>query len=461
MNVRHRHTYRYWLLICCVCCFAFGKAETYLTLDSCLSLAQQHNKQIQQAQLDIDKAQEVKAQALTKYFPQVNASAMGYHSLHPIIEIGINDISNASIRDLLLTLYGNYGAALGLENTLALFQYGYQMGVSAVQPVYMGGKIVAGNQLARVGVEAAELQSEITTRDVLQEVEESYWLIVGLKEKQTTLNATIALLDTLHMTVASAVHTGLALHTDLLQIELKQSELRRTQIQLNHGLQLAERALCLGIGIAYSDTLHIVPTTHSQIQPFNNSPIPSTQSYQTPEHQLLDLQVQAAQLQHRMALADALPKIAVGAQYGYGRLHTNILRNDLGSETGNGAVFVSVAVPITGWWESSHKLREQKMAIQQAKLQQEQLSEMLNMRTQQAYHQMIEAEMLIVEYQKAVDISAENYRLNKVSYQAGQTTINDLLEAHTLLLQAKNNLTDAYISYRVAARRYLEIGQRP
>lgn len=71
-----------------------------LTLDSCLSLARQNNKELRRAALDIDKAQQVKNQDLTNYFPQVKATAIGYHSLHPMVEIGIEDFNNASVRDL-------------------------------------------------------------------------------------------------------------------------------------------------------------------------------------------------------------------------------------------------------------------------------------------------------------------------------------------------------------------------
>jgi outer membrane protein TolC len=165
-----------WLLA------SLAMANTPLTLDSCLHLAEQNNKIIQQSAIEVSKAEQVKSQALTKYFPQVSASAMGFHSLNPMIEVGIDDIRNAGVRDLLTTLYGNYGEALGLDNTLSFLEYGYQVGVTALQPVYMGGKIVAGNKLAQVGIEAAQLQESITQRDVLQEVEESYWLVVGLTD---------------------------------------------------------------------------------------------------------------------------------------------------------------------------------------------------------------------------------------------------------------------------------------
>ena len=424
-----------------------------LTLDSCLTLARQNNKDLQRANLDIDKAQQVKNQAFTKYFPQIKATAIGYHSLHPMMEVGIEDIDNASVRDLLTTLYGNYGAALGLDNTISLFQYGYQVGVTALQPVYVGGKIVTGNQLAKVGVQAAELQTQISERDILEEVEESYWLVVGLVDKQKTLQSVISLLDTIHRTVQSAVDAGLALKTDLLQVELRQSEMQRTQIQLNNGLALAQRALSQSIGVRVSDTTILQLIDNDSIMPI----LSNSSSGNSPESELLSLQVRAAELQRRMTIADALPQVAVGAHYGYSNLQASFLRDGFGSKTGNGAVFVSVSVPLTDWWEKGHKIKEGTIALQQARLQQSQMDEMLTLRTQQAYDKMQEAYLLVNENRHAVDIAQENYRLSGVNYRAGMGTITDLLTAQTSLLQAQNNLTDALIAYRVNLRRYSDL----
>lgn len=439
-------------------------AQTYeqvLTLDSCLSLARRNNKELRRAALDIDKAQQVKDQAFTNYFPQVKASAMGYHSLHPLVEVGINDFDNASVRDLLTTLYGNYGAALGLDNTISLFQYGYQAGVTAIQPVYMGGKIVAGNQLAKVGVEAARLQNEITERDLLEEVEESYWLVVGLTEKQQTLQAVTALLDTIHRTVSVAVDAGLALQTDLLQVELRQSEIHRTQIQLDNGLALAKRALWQSIGKTYPDQmgegLNNIRLESISADSTQNTPPSKEGIGEVLESSLLSLQVRAAELTRRMTIADALPQVAVGAHYGYSNMQTNFLRDGLGSKTGNGAVFVSVSVPLTDWWEIGHKIRENNIALEQARLQEQHTNELLNLRTQQAYDKMMESCLLVTENRHALDIARENYRLSGVNYRAGMGTVTDLLTAQTAYLQAQNNLTDAIISYRVNLRRYMDL----
>lgn len=440
-----------------------------LTIDSCLSLARQNNKELRHAELNIEKAQQVKDQAFTNYFPQVKATAIGYHSLHPMVEVGIDDINNASVRDLLTTLYGNYGAALGLDNTISLFQYGYQTGVTALQPVYMGGKIVAGNQLAKVGVEAARLQTQITERDLLEQVEESYWLVVGLTEKQQTLQAVTALLDTIHRTVQVAVNAGLALQTDLLKVELRQSEIHRTQIQLDNGLALAKRALWQAISPTTKSPTSPTPPKEGltdymslQVEPIGADSAlqapPLKEGYgEVPESSLLSLQVRAAELQRRMHIADALPQVAVGAHYGYSNMQANFLRNGLGNKTGNGAVFVSVSVPLTDWWKTGHKIREDNIAVEQARLEEQNTNELLSLRTQQAYDKTIEAYSLVSENRYALDIARENYRLSGVNYRAGMGTITDLLTAQTTLLQAENNLTDAIISYRVNLRRYTDL----
>ena len=442
------------LLLGCIHSFCIA-ANTTLSLDSSIKLAQNNNKQILQADLQRHKAQQLKQQAFTKYFPQITASAVGYHSLHPIVEIGVNHIESATVRDLLNTLYGNYGQALGLDNSIKLFQYGYQAGVTALQPIYTGGKIVIGNKLAQIGVQAAQLQYQITSRDILQEVEETYWMLVGLNDKKQTIHTSTLLLDTLHQTIQQAVSAGLTLETDLLLIELKQAEIQRTQIQLNNALQLAKRALCLAIGIPFNDSIIVDSIQHlTSTQEYN---IPPIQYASTPEHQLLALQLQAAQLQRKMTRAEALPQIAIGAHYGYAKFQTNLLNDDLGSNTGNGAVFVTISVPITAWWETSHKMNIEQQNIKIAQLQQTQNDELLSMRTLQAFQQLNEAKLMVHEYQKALNITLQHYHLTSSAYQAGQKTIAELLEAQVATLKAKNELTDAIIAFHVNQRRYTNL----
>ena len=416
------------------------------SLDSCLTLARQNNHALQQQQYAVEEAQEVKKEALTKYFPQVKAVALGYASLQPYVSIGIDDIDNAAVRDVLNILYTEYGRAMGLENHYGLIQNGYSAGVVAVQPVYMGGKIVAGNRLAQVGVEAAELQREIAERDKLLEVEQNYWLCVGLDQKQQTIQALSTLLDTLHQVVSAAVQEGLAMKADLLKVELKERELAASSLQLSNGIRLARRALCQSIGIEYTDSLRLEDEFLTLAQADAIIAGGLQESNIRPESRLLSLQIQAARLERRMTLADALPHVAVGGAYTYNKI--------LNEPAFNGTAFITMTVPLTAWWETGHKIKQHDLRIKAAQEQQTNLDQQMQLQTLQAYDRMHEDYALALQQEQTVHTAEENYRLSLLGYEAGTTTISDLLESHATLLQASNAYTDAILSLSLSIHRY-------
>lgn len=436
------------ILLTCVCTL---RAEAQLTLDSCLALAEHNNRSLRLKEIEVEKAREVKAQAFTKYFPQVSAHSLGFHSLRPMFEYGIDNIENAGTRDLLNTLYGNYGAALGLDNTFSLFQHGVVAGVTAIQPIFMGGQIVNGNRLAALGVEAAELQRDMVSRDKLQDVEESYWLVINLQDKQTTLDSALALMDTLVQTVSTAVEAGLAVQNDLLKVKMKQNELLSKQLQLQNGINLARRALCQAIDLTYSDSIKI--SDNSAID-FPETALGTADQAaininDRPETRLLALQVEAANLQKKMEIGKALPQVAFGAGYAFS--------NMLGKNSTNGTLFFTVQVPITGWWETSHKIKEHNLNMEAAQLQEQDLREQMELQNMQAQSTLIEAEQQLILHQTTLENAKENYRLARINYEAGLMTITELLEAQTTYLQAKNSHTDLQIAYKIALRRWANL----
>lgn len=423
-------------------------AET-LSLDSCLTLARRNNAEIRKADIHVQQAEQVKKQVITEFFPHIQGTAAGFHSLQPLVDIGIDDIGNATIRDLLLTLYGNYGAALGLNSSISLFQHGMTAGVTAIQPICVGGKIITGTQLAQLGIEAAKYQQLIAERDLTEQVEQYYWLVVGLNQKRSTLTSAISLLDTLSSAVGRAVEVGLALRTDLMQVEIKQAELHRTAIQLENAILLSTHALCNACGMPYQklalDTLPAMDMTSIES-------LPMMGVGHTPEQDLLALQVEAAKLEKRMMVADALPHIALGANYGYSHLDASMLRNGLGKW--NGALFVTMSVPLTDWWKTGHRIKEKSLAVQAAQITETDLNEKLNMQLEQAYHQLIEASMLVHENLNILMQNEHKLQLMQANYKAGLSTISDLLQSETDCLKASNELCDARTTYLIRLHRY-------
>lgn len=417
-----------------------------LTLDSCKALALRNNLTLKNAALDVAAAQEVKKQAFTKYFPNVSAIAGGYYAAKPLFEYGIDDIENASARQFLHNLYYEYGAAMGLPDRISLCENGLMVGATVVQPVYMGGQIVNGNKLAKVGIEAAELKAQLTEKQILQQVEEYYWLIISLQEKLRTLQQAMTFLDTLQRDVNTASEAGLVSKNDPLKVKLKWYEIYYNLEKVQNGIQLATNAL--GQMIGHDKGIPILTDTIGEISEWQARwTDPGAAVAGRKEAQLLDLQVNAEELKKKMTLGESLPHLTVGGTASYGNLVFDHF-------TANALAFTTLQVPLTGWWEASHKLKQHDILIQKAKNERADLLQKMYLETLQASSNVDDAYNQYQLSELALQDAEANLRDVKADYNAGLVPVSDLLEAQTLLLQAQNQRTDALIDLKIKAERY-------
>ena len=419
-----------------------------LTLDSCKALALQNNLTLKNAALDVEAAQEVKKQAFTKYFPNVSAIAGGYYAAKPLFEYGIDNIENASARQFLHNLYYEYGAAIGLPDRISLCENGLMVGATVVQPVYMGGQIVNGNKLAKVGIEAAELKEQLTEDQVLQQVEEYYWLIISLEEKMKTLQQAKTFLDTLERDVTTASEAGLVSKNDILKVKLKKKEIESNQVKVENGIRLSNQALCQLIGLEMQSILTLTDTLGDFSAMPNWGPVDNQPAVLgRKEKQLLDLQVDAEKLKKKMALGETLPHVTVGGTASYGNLIFDHF-------TANALAFATLQVPLTGWWEASHKLKQQDILIQKAENERADFIQKMYLETMQAWNNLDDAYNQYQLARLALQDAEANLHDVKADYDAGLVPVSELLEAQTLLLQAQNQRTDALIDLKIKAERY-------
>ena len=83
----------------------------------------------------------------------------------------------------------------------------------------------------------------------------------------------------------------------------------------------------------------------------------------------------------------------------------------------------------------------------------------MTLQNEQAYDQLNEALRLVMQHESALTMAQENYRISLMNYQAGMSTMSELLESQALLLQAENAYTDARISFRGAQRKFNDLNK--
>lgn len=436
---------RYVLIVFFACLTLGLTAQDVLTLDSCFALAKANNAQFRMNKIEIEKAQQVKKQVFTKYFPQVDAGYLAYYAVNPIVKYGVDDIHD-EFGEILKTIidYLNNDVGLNVPEEINLLQKGHSINATAIQPIYAGGRVRNGNRLAKIGIEAAELQAEVSERDVLESIESTYYLIVGLKAKVATIESALALIDSLDHTVDVALKAGLVTKNDQLRVALERNKYQALNLQLRNGIVLASQLLCQEIGIDYPEEGLNLDDDINKSDVFTEN-----ECFERPEMRLLQLQIDAEVFYKRLSRGEALPTIGVGAMVTYG----NIIK----SYKGNAIFFANVSVPITKWWETSHKIKEHNLKIEQYEIMQRDLTEKMSLQEKQAYNQMIEAEALMQSDEAALEMAQENYRVAELNYRAGINTVTDVLEANSLMLQAQNAITDRHITYVTARRRYHDL----
>lgn len=436
--------FRKILIVAGTVCVAFSGTGQSLTLDSCLKAAGARNVTLENARLDVLAAEQVKRQAFTKYFPTVSATALGYRALNPMFEYGIGDIDNAQVRQDLYNLWSEYGGSIGIPPSISLAEKGTAVAATAMQPLYAGGRIVNGNRLAQLGVEAAQLQQELSQEKVLMSVEESYWLVVSLYEKRHTVLQALDFLDTLGRDVLTAEEAGLVTRNDRLKVALKRDEMRSNLLKVENGIQLATMALCQLSGIEYSPTLQLTDTVGTE--PSDIDVRIAEAVARRKESRLLAFNVQAEQLKKKMIVGEALPQLAIGVGASYGNLIVD-------RYSANGLAFATLQVPLTDWWATTHKAKEQEIRIQQAENSSRDLTEKMALETEQAIHNVQEAQAQVALAESTLYDAKENLESVLTNYEAGLVPVSELLEARTLYSQAQDQFTEARIDLTLKCAR--------
>jgi len=403
------------------------QAQDIFTLEKCKEMAWTNNTKALNSQLQLEVAEQARKEAFTKYFPSASAIGMGFQASDPMMEMA--------------TEYGNMG----------MLEKGFIGAVTASQPIFAGGQIITGNKLAKLGVEAAELQKSMTEDEIGLTVEQYYWQIVSLEEKTKTIAEAETLLNRVHADVKSAVDAGLVNRNDLLKVELKQNELESGKLRLANGMKLSKTVLAQFIGASPDDfeiDKSLIENVHLM---FNVQVDHQSAIYQRAEYRLLDKNIEANELQVRMETGKHLPTVAVGAGWNY----TNFDKGSpLASKKDFGMVFATVTVPLTDWWGGSKAIKKQKLQVKMAENDKHNAEEMLLIQMQQLRNDVEEAAQQIHLADKAITSALENVRLNSDYYKAGISLLTDLLDAQNALQQARDQRTEAVTLFCVKLARY-------
>lgn len=407
-------------------------AGAIIDRDECRRLALDNSETLRRAENSLANAELDRKIARTSYLPKFEGSATGVYMLPDLDMMGMK--------------FQMHGA--------------YMAGIQLTQPVYAGGKITAGNRLARIGKEAAAEQLRLTREDVIAGADNSYWTYVSVRAKVEMVRQFVAMIDTLYRQTDAALQAGMATEADLLRIRAKQSEMDYQLRKALNGEDLCRMALCNVIGYEPDAAVEVSDSVPPCVA-LADLPVDISRR---PELKLLEYGVQAKRQQVKMALGDFLPTVGLSFGYNY---HGNFKLKGMAEvaegvympytqqyKGGIGLGLLSVNIPLFHWGEGAMKVRKARREVENARLEQEENARLMGLEARQAAMNVEDGARLVGAAELALDEATESLRVQRNRYDESMGSLTELLDAQTQWYQARSNLIEARTQFQINLTSY-------
>ncbi len=441
-----------------------------VTLDSCRHMALRNNKEIQQAALGIEKAGYQRKEAAAAYLPQFDLTG-GYiynsRKVSLVKEDQMLPTKSFNLQtgqyDYNLVIDPRTGAPLQVDgqyvpSTIALlpksgltYNIHNLMGgaLTVTQPIYMGGKITAMNQITELAQQLAREMHESKVEDVIYNVDAAYWQVVSLCAKQKLARSYVNLVQTLDNDVKVMVQEGVATRANQLAVDVKLNEANVDLTKVDNGVTLSRMLLAQLCGLPVNTLMTLADEGRDEL---GLSLAPS--SYNLDEvydkrHDVrsLELATRIYDQQVKVARSEMMPKLAAVAA-----LHATNPNSYNGFENRFGAGFsvgATLKVPLWHWGGLSNKVRAAQVDADVKRLELDDAKEKIALQISQAAFSYQEAFKTYEATRANLEQANENLRIAGVAFKEGMGTIDEVLTAQTAWLKANSEKIDAEINVQL------------
>lgn len=457
-----------------------AEAQRLLNLDSCRALALHNNKQLSISRVKQEVAANVRKSARTKYLPHVSALG-GYEFTSKEMSI-LNDEQKEALGGLGTNLTGTLQNQLapfaqhlpadlqqqlgaGMTQMAGMLNGGGQRIVDAfrtdtrnlfagavmlVQPVFMGGAIIAMNKMADQGELLAANSAEAKRQTTLYNIDQAYWQVVSLRHKQKLAEAYLDLVKKLDGDVQKMIREGVATRSEGLSVSVKVNEAEMTLIKVNDGLTLSKMLLCQLCGLPVNEQITLADEENQDLRLSEQTPVAdiATAAENRPELKMLQNVVDMSKQATNMLKAGNLPQVMLTGGYMFS--NPNVFNGFQKKFAGVWNVGVLVRVPIWNWGDVAYKVRAAKGATAIATLQKDEAREMIELQVNQSSFKVNEAAKKLEMAKASTARADENLRMANLGFGEGVISSTTVMEAQTAWLQAQSQKIDAEIDVKLS-----------
>jgi outer membrane protein TolC len=299
-----------------------------------------------------------------------------------------------------------------------------------------------GIKMSRIGEELTETVRQQAELDTRQQTQTAYFTVLVVEENLKILKENLKNIETIAKSAEDLVRVGVAEQTDADQLKVQTLAMSNAIKSLERNLELAYNLLRFQLGVD-SDTQIALTQSIEELMAIKNAFGILAKEFDLNDNytvQLLDGQVELANMQLNMEKSASLPTVAAFYNYTYK------IRKSTFDMSPNNIVGLNVSIPIYASGKRHVKTQQAKINLEKVRNDRELATEGLLMQEKQLRFNLRSALESLESQKEAMAVSQRVFDSVTRKFQHGTASSLDVTTASTSLLQAQGDYINAMMT---------------
>ena len=417
------------------------QGQLNLSLDEAIEIALSDNPTIKVANLEIERYDYVRKQAVATLYPQVDALAQ--YSL--------------ALRRQEMT----EGFSFGGKNT-------FNVAGSVSLPLFVPS-VYRQIKMTRTQMEGAVESARASRIDLVAAVRSAYYNVLLAEQSLEVLNEAVSTTQRVVDNTEDLFKNGLAAEYDLITAQVQLSNLKPQVLQAKSAIGITKLQLKMYLSIPENVEVEVKGTLDNFRERVLLGEDYSMDITENTTLRTLDIQRELLEHQEKLIQTTRMPTIAAFGQISYIGQERVDLSGLMGGAMGGAAlpanqskfwwqypinVGAQISIPIFAGLKKTNQLREVRNQMRQLELQRQYAEDGVRLQVEQSINTLLTARETMLSNELTVEQAEKAYNISLTRYNAGAGTILELNSSQLALTQAQLSYSQSIYDYLSAYAQY-------
>ena len=431
------------ILALCATPALWAQQTSELTLAQAIDYALKSKADAQKARLEIKKSEYKIQEARANALPTIAAS--GSLTYNPKLQATYIDPSTFAMPGM------PPGALPDEPIKMEMGQKWSSTAEVKLTQVIFNQAVFIGLKAARTTREFYLINEQLTQNEIIEKVAQAYWQVYQGQQALQNIEENLALTEKTAQVVEGSFKAGLAKKIDLDRVTVALNNLKSAKQQASSGFDLAKHALKYLMGMPITEPISL---PKDAFKADYRLAFEKGDASNRVEIKALEKQKELLTLSAKATRGGLYPSLALQASYGYLGMGPKAPifygKKDKVYWGNYSAISLGLNIPIFTGLGNRAKVQQALIEIEaiDATLKDTRLA--MDLAQENAQTQLANNLLTIQTQEDNVKLAQEVLSNTQNNYQQGLASLTDLLESERALSDAKNNYTNALLSYKLA-----------